>query len=138
MHTALAVQHMALNRNLGNFNKFGKVMWNVCNKVLHICNLWILLRKLVIPVYLVGQKCYLHWTFAVKVNESDVNSGICAIVKTRCYKHTEKYISLIDSEPNRYYSVKINRNSQIHGLFVYFTSVNFNSEKVLEDKIFSR
>ena len=40
------------------------------------------------------------WTFfALKGNGSDVNPGICVIVKTRNYRHTEN-ISL-DSEPNR-------------------------------------
>ena len=55
--------------------------------------------------------------FAVKVNGSDINLGICVIVKTRSYRHTVN-ISL-ESEPNRYYLMKINRNSQIHGSFVY-------------------
>ena len=55
--------------------------------------------------------------FAVKVNGSDVNPGICVIVNTRSYRHTEN-ISL-DSELNRYYLMKINRNSEIHGSFVY-------------------
>ena len=69
--------------------------------------------------------------FTVKVNGSDVNPGICVIVKTRNYRHTEN-ISL-DSEPNRYYLMKINRNSQIH-----VTSVDFNSKKIHKDKIFER
>ena len=40
--------------------------------ILNVCNLWILLRKIVI--YLVGQKCRLHGLFnlAVKVDGSDV------------------------------------------------------------------
>ena len=59
--------------------------------------------------------------FAVKVNGSDVNLGICVIVKARSYRHTEN-ISL-DSEPNRYYLIKINRNSQIHGSCVYENTV---------------
>ena len=32
-----------------------------CLEILHICNLWILLRKIVI--YLVGRKCYLRGLF---------------------------------------------------------------------------
>ena len=56
--------------------------------------------------------------FAVKINGSDVKPEICVIVKTRSYRHTEN-ISL-DSEPNRYYFMKINRNSQIHCSFVTF------------------
>ena len=43
--------------------------------ILNICNLWILLRKIVI--YLVGRKCHLHGRFAVKVDGNDVNPGIC-------------------------------------------------------------
>ena len=95
-----------------------------CLGILHICNLWILLRKIVIylvgrkfVIYLVGRKCYLRRFFAVKIKGSDVNPGICVIVKARSYRHTEN-ISL-DSEPNRYYLMKINRNSQIHGSFVH-------------------
>ena len=41
---------------------------------LNVCNLWILLRKIVI--YLVGRKCRLHVLFAVKVDGSDVKSVI--------------------------------------------------------------
>ena len=41
------------------------------------------------------------WTFfAVKLNGSDVNQGICFIVKTRSYRHTEN-ISL-GSEPKKF------------------------------------
>ena len=43
--------------------------------ILHICNLWIRLRKIVI--YLVGRKLHLHRLFAVKVDGSDVYPGIC-------------------------------------------------------------
>ena len=43
--------------------------------ILNICNLWILLRKILI--YLVGRKCHLHGLFAVKVDGNDVNPGIC-------------------------------------------------------------
>ena len=58
------------------------------------------------------------WTFfALKGNGSDVNPGICVIVKTRSYRHTEN-ISL-DSEPNRYYLIKIKINCQIPGSFVH-------------------
>ena len=39
------------------------------------------------------------------------------ITKTHSYRHTEN-ISL-DSGSNRYYSMKINRNSQTYGVFVY-------------------
>ena len=57
------------------------------------------------------------WTFLlIKFNGSDVNPGICVIVKTHSYRHTES-VSL-DSEPNRYYLMKMDRNSQIHGSFV--------------------
>ena len=69
--------------------------------------------------------------FAVKCNGSDVNPGICVIVKTRSYRHTEN-ISL-DFEPNRYYFMKTNRNSKIH-----VTSVDFNSKKIHKGKIFER
>ena len=43
--------------------------------ILNICNLWILLRKIVI--YLVERKCHLHGLFAVKVDGNDVDPGIC-------------------------------------------------------------
>ena len=56
-------------------------------------------------------------SIAVELNGSDVNPGICAIVKTISYRNTEN-ISL-DSEQNRYYLMKINRNSQIDGSFLY-------------------
>ena len=72
-------------------------------EILHICDLWVRLRKIV--TYLVGRKLHLHGFFAVKVNGSYVNIGICVIVKTRSYRHTEN-ISL-KSEPNRYYLMKI-------------------------------
>ena len=36
--------------------------------ILNICNLWVLLRKIVI--YLVGRKCHLHGLFAVKVTST--------------------------------------------------------------------
>ena len=39
----------------------------------NICNLWILLRKIVI--YLVGRKCHLYGLFPVKVDGSDVIAG---------------------------------------------------------------
>ena len=90
----------------------GKIQFKVpisCLGILHICNLWI--------IYLVGRKFYLRGFFAVKFKGSDVNPGICVKVKTHSYRYTEN-ISL-DSEPNRYYLVKINRNSQIHGSFVH-------------------
>ena len=76
-----------------------------CLGILHICNLWILENFIFVDF------------FAVKIKESDVNPGICVIVKTRSYRYTEN-ISL-DFEPNRYYLMKINRNSQIHGSFVH-------------------
>ena len=44
-------------------------------EILHICNRWIILRKIVI--YLVGRKFHLHDFFAVKVDGSDVYPGIC-------------------------------------------------------------
>ena len=46
---------------------------------------------------------------AVEVNGSDVKPGICVTVNTRSYRHTVN-ISL-DFEPNRYYLMKIDRNS---------------------------
>ena len=52
---------------------------------------------------------FLRGFFAIKVNGSDVNPEICVIVKTRSYRQTE----------NMYYLMKINRNSQMHGSFVY-------------------
>ena len=39
----------------------------------------------------------------------DVKPGICVTVKTRSYRHTEK--TPLDFEPNRYYLMKINRDS---------------------------
>ena len=48
-----------------------------CLGILHICNLWILLRKIV--MYFVGRKVYLRWLFAAKFNGSDVNAGICFV-----------------------------------------------------------
>ena len=84
---------------------------------------------------------------AVKVNGSDVKPGICVTVNTRSYRHTEN-ISL-DFEPNRYYLMKINSLFTVR-LYIktpwsyetdsWFdvTSVNFNSQKVHEDKIFER
>ena len=81
-------------------------------RILHICNISILLKRIVI--YLVGRRFYLRGLFAVKFNGNDVNLGICVIVKI--YSYTEN-ISL-DSEPNRYYSMKINRISQNYGSFV--------------------
>ena len=42
-----------------------------CLRILHICNLWILLRKIVI--YLVGRKCHLRGLFLL--TESDVKAG---------------------------------------------------------------
>ena len=55
-----------------------------CLGILHICNLWILLRKIVI--YLVGRKFYLRGLFfAVKVDGSDVIVGTpeCFNIQTR-------------------------------------------------------
>ena len=99
------------------FAKYSYVIVKIVNllRILHICNLWILLRKIVI--YLVGRKFCLRRFFAVKIKESDLNPGIYVLVKTRYYRYAEN-ISL-DSELNRYCLMKINRNSQIHGSFVY-------------------
>ena len=55
--------------------------------------------------------------FAVKVNGSDVNPGMCVIVKARSYRQTENIH--LESEPNRYYLMEINRYSEIHGSFIY-------------------
>ena len=46
---------------------------------------------------------------AVKVNGSDVKPVICVTVNTRSYRHTEN--TSLDSKPNTYYFMKINRNS---------------------------
>ena len=46
---------------------------------------------------------------AVEVNGSDIKPGICVTVNTRSYRHTENIP--LDFEPNRYYLMKINRNS---------------------------
>ena len=46
---------------------------------------------------------------AVNVHESDVKPGICVTVSTRSYRHTEN--TSLDFKPNRYYLMKINRNS---------------------------
>ena len=63
------------------------------------------------------RKIVSSWTFLLlKVTEFKGNYN-CVIVKTRRYRHTENI--LLDSEPNRYYLIKINRNSQIHGSFVH-------------------
>ena len=62
-----------------------------------------------IEIYLVIRKFIFVDFLAVKVNGRDVNPGICVTVNTRSYRHTEN-ISL-DFEPNRYYLMKINRNS---------------------------
>ena len=56
------------------------------------------------------------WTFLL-LNSVECHSRHLLIAKTYSYRHTE-YISL-DSESNRYYSMKINRNSQTYGVFVY-------------------
>ena len=47
---------------------------------LNICNLWILLTKIVI--YLVGQKCHLHGLFAVKVNVKVTSTQESVYMKT--------------------------------------------------------
>ena len=78
-----------------------------CLGILHIYNIWNPLIR--IAIYLVVRKFYLGGFLAVKVNGSDVKPGICVTVNTRSYRHTEN-ISL-DFEPNRYYLMKINRNS---------------------------
>ena len=39
----------------------------------------------------------------------DVKPGICVTVDTRSYRHTEN--TSLDFEPNRYYLMKINRDS---------------------------
>ena len=75
-----------------------------------------------IAIYLVVPKFYLRGLFGCydrngKYDRNDVKPGICVTVNTRSYRHTEN-ISL-DFEPNRYYLMKINRNSQIHGSFGY-------------------
>ena len=58
------------------------------------------------------------WTILLlKVTEVTSTQESVLIVKTRNYRDTEN-ISL-DSESNRYYLMKINRNSQIHCLFVH-------------------
>ena len=62
-----------------------------------------------IATYLVVRNFIFVDFLAVKVNGSDVKPGICVTVNSRSYRHTEN-ISL-DFEPNRYYLMKINRNS---------------------------
>ena len=47
--------------------------------------------------------------FAVKVNGKDVKPGICVTVNTRSYRHIENIT--LDFKPNRYYLIKISRNS---------------------------
>ena len=86
-----------------------------CLVILHICNLWILLRNIVI--YLVGRKFYLRRLFCCWSRRKWRHSRNLLIAKTHSYRHTEN-ISL-DSESNRYYSMEINRNSQTYGVFVY-------------------
>ena len=56
------------------------------------------------------------WTFLL-LNSVECHSRNLLIAKTYSYSHTE-YISL-DSESNRYYSMKIIRNSQSYSVFVY-------------------
>ena len=83
---------------------------------LHIYNIW---NR---GTYILSFENFIFVDFlAVKVNGSRVKPGICVTVNTRCYRHTEN-ISL-DFEPNRYYLMKINRYSQIHGSFVYSNTV---------------
>ena len=64
-----------------------------CLGILHICNLWTLLRKIVI--YLVGRKCYLRGFFAVKFKGSDVIVGTpkCFNIQT-CHKFENLVFSL--------------------------------------------
>ena len=88
--------------------------------------------------------------FAVKGNGSDVIQGICVIVKTRSYRHTEN-ISL-ESEPNRYYLMK-NKQKFSNPWLVYtlkhpgvirqipgLTSLpsTLTEKKVHEDEVFDR
>ena len=73
---------------------------------------------------------------AVKLNGSDVKPGICVTVNTRSYRHTEN-ISL-DLEPNRYdLYIKTPWSYETDSWFDV-TSVNFNNQKVHEDKVFER
>ena len=82
---------------------------------LHICNLWILLKENVI--YLVGPTFYLRGLFCCWSRRKWRHIRNLLRAKTHSYRHTEN-ISL-DSESNRYYSMKINRNCQTYGVFVY-------------------
>ena len=73
-----------------------------CLGILHICNLWILLRKIVI--YLVGRKFYLRGLFCCWSWRKWRHSRNLFIAKTHSYRHTEN-IS-VDSESNRYYCIQ--------------------------------
>ena len=80
-----------------------------CLGILHICNLWILLRKIVI--YLVDQKCYLRGLFCCWSRRKWRHSRNLLIAKTHSYRHTENIP--FDFESNRYYSMKINKFSNL-------------------------
>ena len=73
----------------------------------YIYNIW---NSVIIYIYILSFENFIFVVLlAVKVNGSDVKPGICVTVNTHSYRHTEN-ISL-DFEPNRYYLMKINRNS---------------------------
>ena len=73
--------------------------------ILYICNLWILLKKIVIYILSAEHFIFIDF-FAVKVDGSDVNPGICLYEK--CLQ-----MPWVDN-----------------------TSVKFNSKKVYENEIF--
>ena len=107
------------------------------------CNLWILLR--IIVIYLVVRKVYLHGLFAVKVDGSDVIVGTpeCLNIQTR-HKFENFCLFSLNStyliqNQVRYFQYVYNCVFSLWADFYYdVTSVDFNSKKVREDKIFGR
>ena len=64
--------------------------------ILNICNLWILLRKIVI--YLVGRKCHLHGMFRCKIDGNDVIAGIQSTLPAK------KFMKMTSSSDKIYYN----------------------------------
>ena len=89
-------------------------MFHSSHKSLRACNLFImqsfyyLFITLVLPNFLFIF-LFSHGGLSTNYKYMEFNTGICVTVDTRSYRHTEN-ISL-DFEPNRYYLMKINRNS---------------------------
>ena len=112
--------------------------------ILHICNLWISLRKIVI--YLVGFIYFLLLKLTVKV---DVNPWICLInpgyFNIQTSHRFENFCLFHQIVPIRFrlegYIFSMSITACFHyntDSWVDVTSVNFNSEKVHEDDVFGR